>query len=262
MSVILDVLKKLDREKSSHRSAAANIALEILKSDPPRSPDRHSLYLAAIVLTALATAAATYTLMGFGVMNPPATRQETSQAPHRPDPLSAPSPLPVKATPALNSQAAPAQPPTDRAEGPPRSGHRVTPARLAPEKPKDPPAQRQQAKPDSPPPETGRETGKETSRVPPETRVPAESQMTAIVPAEKEASPSPPQAAAERAAVDPPSLKISAIIWYDDPSRRFAMINDTMIREGSLIEEVKVEEIFPNRVRFSHHGRHFEISVK
>jgi hypothetical protein len=241
MSVIFDVLKKLDREKSSRRSAAANIALEILKPDP-RPQKRRSLYFAAIGLTALA-AAVTYALIGFGVMKPPTTRQETAQAPHSPEPLSVSSLVPAKAPSALNRKAAPPQLPSDPA--------------------KNPPAPRQQAKPAPPPPEPGPETREETSRIPVETPSPADNRMTTTVaPTEKETSPAPPRPTPERSAAAQPSLKISAIIWYDDPARRFAMINDTMTREGSIIEGVTVEEIHPNRVRFSHHGRQFEISVK
>ncbi len=244
MSVILDVLRKLDREKSYRRSTAANIALEILKPDPPRSQKRNPLYFAAIGLTALATAAITYALMGFGLMNPPTTGQQGAQTPLYSEPLSKPSPPPAKS--------------------PPASSQKVTPAPL--------------------PPESGRDTREGRSRVPQEIRTPTEDKIPAIPPGEKEAgknvileraSVAPPKPEEsmmntlpashpppERSAVALPSLRISAIIWYDDPSRRFAMINDTMTHEGSVIEEVTVEEIHPNRVRFSHNGQHFEISVK
>jgi general secretion pathway protein B len=222
MSVILDVLKKLDREKSSRRSAAANIALEILKPDPPRSQKRNPLYFATVGLTALAAAAITYALMGSGLMNPPTTSQEIATTPR--DPVSLPK-----------SSLPPA---------------------------KSPPAPSQRVAPDPPPLESGRDAREGISRVPPEVRTPAENKIPAISPVEKEAVPAPPQKAPDTSVITPPSLKISAIIWYEDPSKRFAMINDTMTHEGSVIEEVMVEEIYPNRVRFSHNGRHFEISVK
>jgi general secretion pathway protein B len=245
MSVILDVLRKLDREKSSRRSAAANIALEILKPDPPRSKKRNPLYFATVGLTALAAAAITYALMGFGLMNPPTTSQEIATTPRDPGSLSKSSLPPAKS----------------------------------------PPASSQRVAPDPPPLESGRDAREGISRVPPEVRTTAENKIPAISPVEKETSksvilekanvapkinseelaentPTPPQKAPDTSVVTPPSLKISAIIWYEDPSKRFAMINDTMTHEGSVIEEVKVEEIYPNRVRFSHNGRHFEISVK
>jgi hypothetical protein len=74
MSVILDALKKLDREKSSRRSGTANIALEILKSDLPRPGKRIPLYVAIGLLISIATAAITYSVMvkgGFLLKSPP-----------------------------------------------------------------------------------------------------------------------------------------------------------------------------------------------
>ncbi|MGA2959668.1 MAG: general secretion pathway protein GspB [Thermodesulfobacteriota bacterium] len=56
-------------------------------------------------------------------------------------------------------------------------------------------------------------------------------------------------------------LKISGIVWHEEPSERRAVINGSFTKEGSVIEGVKVVEIFPTRVRFSHNGRTFEISV-
>ena len=59
----------------------------------------------------------------------------------------------------------------------------------------------------------------------------------------------------------PPSLKLSAIAWYEDPSIRFAMINGIKATDVSEIEGVKVVEIKPTSVRFLHNGRYFEISM-
>jgi hypothetical protein len=59
-----------------------------------------------------------------------------------------------------------------------------------------------------------------------------------------------------------PSLNISAIVWYEEPSKRFAMINGLIVTEGVVVEGMKVEEIFPDRVRFLHNSRHLEIFIK
>jgi hypothetical protein len=59
-----------------------------------------------------------------------------------------------------------------------------------------------------------------------------------------------------------PSLNISAIVWYEEPSRRFAMINGLIVTEGSLVEGMKVEEIYPDRVRFLRQNQHLEIFIK
>ena len=63
MSIILDALKKLDREKLSRRGGMANIAVEILRPDPHRPVKGNSLYFAVISLTAVATVAITYIAM-------------------------------------------------------------------------------------------------------------------------------------------------------------------------------------------------------
>ena len=68
MSLILDALKKLDREKSSRRNGTANIAAEILKPSMSRPGKRILRYFTTISLTAIAAAAITYAAMGgFGL---------------------------------------------------------------------------------------------------------------------------------------------------------------------------------------------------
>jgi general secretion pathway protein B len=62
-------------------------------------------------------------------------------------------------------------------------------------------------------------------------------------------------------ATAPPSLKITVVVWDEDPSKRWAMINGMKVSEGSVIEGAKVVEIQLNRVRFSHNGLPFEISM-
>jgi hypothetical protein len=76
MSLILDALKKLDREKAFIRKVTANIADEILKTDLPRSEKKFWLYFAAVAFAALAAAAITYAVMSGGFLSkstPPAT---------------------------------------------------------------------------------------------------------------------------------------------------------------------------------------------
>ena len=73
-------------------------------------------------------------------------------------------------------------------------------------------------------------------------------------PAEKQTVVEPPAA--------PPSLRLSAIVWHEEPAKRIAMINGMISTEGSVVEGVKVEEIHPDRVRLSYGGRVFEIPLK
>ena len=63
MSVILDALKRLDREKSSRRGGTANIAAEILRPELSRPRKKIALYAIPVFLTAIAAAAVTYVLM-------------------------------------------------------------------------------------------------------------------------------------------------------------------------------------------------------
>jgi general secretion pathway protein B len=216
MSLILDALKKLDREKSSRRNGTANIAVEILRDDLPRPGKRIPVYFVAVSLTAVATAAITYAvMMEFGFLS-----------------------------------------------------------KSSPPAPVNPPAPSQQVAPLPPSHEPVRDTRDEISRVPPKIQNHAESKTPATSLDEKEASqnvilekanvaPGDTNKITEHtpngSATTPPPLTLSGIVWSEEPSKRIAVINGTITNEGSVIEGVKVEEIYPNRVRFSHNGRPFEI---
>ena len=155
MSIILDALKKLDREKSSRRNGTANIALEILRPDLPRPGKRIPLYFVAISLTAIATIAITYAVMvefGFlskssvpGPMNPPAPSQQAAPAPLDSDSL-------LKSSPPV---------------------------------PMNPPVPSQQVAPAPPSREPVRDTRDEINRVPPKIQNPSESKGPTTFPAEK-----------------------------------------------------------------------------
>jgi hypothetical protein len=58
-----------------------------------------------------------------------------------------------------------------------------------------------------------------------------------------------------------PRLKISGIVWHEQPAMRRAVINGSFATEGSHIEGVKVMEILPTRVRFSYRNQVFELSA-
>jgi type II secretory pathway component PulC len=59
----------------------------------------------------------------------------------------------------------------------------------------------------------------------------------------------------------PPSFKITVIVWDEDPSKRWAMINGMKAAQGSVIEGAKVEEINLTGVRLFYNGRYFEIPM-
>jgi general secretion pathway protein B len=117
----------------------------------------------------------------------------------------------------------------------------------------------------------------EMSRVPPKIQNQAESGSPGTSPGEgkagqkvipQEAPISPPitKRPAERTPGGSPtaasqSLRLSGILWHEDPSERRVVINGMVLTEGAITEGVKVLEIHPTHVRLSHNGRPFEISM-
>jgi general secretion pathway protein B len=73
---------------------------------------------------------------------------------------------------------------------------------------------------------------------------------TAEVPA---APPQPVPAAAI------PSLNVSGIAWQREGAVRFAMVNGRSVAEKEMVDGARVEEIFPDKVRFSFANRTFEV---
>jgi general secretion pathway protein B len=245
MSLILDALKKLDREKLSRRAGTANIAVEILRPEPPRPVKRISLYFAAISLTAVATVAITYiTMVEFGFVSKSSPSQPMQSTKQSQEVASAPvdfGSMPKSLSPAPVN--------------PPASSQQVAPTRLSPE--------------------PARDARDEITRIPPKIQTPDESKSPAISAEDKktiqnvilEKSAVTPGntkktiGTPNESATTPPLLKLSAIVWYEQPSERFAMINGMKANEGSVIEGVKVVEIHPTSVRFFFNGQHFEISM-
>lgn len=52
-----------------------------------------------------------------------------------------------------------------------------------------------------------------------------------------------------------PRLNIQAIAWAQDPSRRFVVINNSILKEGGSIEGITVVTIGDNMVHFSENGK-------
>jgi general secretion pathway protein B len=302
MSLILDALRKLDREKASRHKGGPNIASEILRPDSPRAQNRTYRYVVAFSVTALVAAGLTYSLVvgvGFrGKSLPPAS--SVSPAPGQPAVAvpaesglaSKPSSSTVPSSPVLRKQAtavppqpSPAAKPSSPATGgPPAASQQaksVSPPATAEEKPSLPvsapsPAPRQQVAPVPPPGEPARDARSEPTRTPPKVSGSAVSKTPAASPAEKRPSQiAVPQAggvargearkpgvqAADDSSSSPPPLKITGIVWNEEPSKRRAVINGSFLTEGSMIEGVKVVEILPTQVRFLYKGQAFQITV-
>ncbi len=215
MSVILNALKKLDRDKSSRRNATSNIAREILRSDLPRRGKRILIYFAAV---SFGTAALTYVLMvqfGFlskssppAALSPPATSQQVSPAPISHEPL-------PQARDEISRVPQKIQKPAERKKPASPAGEKKTSQDVISE---------------------------ETAVAPGNVGTPAEHTL--------KGSASPPL-----------SLTLSGVVWTEEPSTRLAVINGTITSEGSVIEGVKVVEIYPDRVRLLRNSRSFEILV-
>ena len=302
MSLILDALKKLDREKSSGRSRPGNLALEILKPDLPLPQKRIPLYLAAFSITAVAAAAITYAVIaGFGFLSkssipatanlPQPSQQVASAFPDSSPPSKSPPPAPVKppvSSPQItpvppesisSSKSLPATPPIPPTPSQPMAT--AFPESLSPSKsvlpaPANPPVSGPQVTPASLPREPVRDAREEISRVSPKIQDPAEGKPPGLAPRENEPSQNvileeaavapgitkkPVEQIPNLSATDPPLLKLSGILWHEDPLERRAVINGTVLTEGTVIEGVKVLEIHPTHVRLSHKGRPFEISM-
>jgi len=259
MSVILDVLKKLDREKPARKDQPPNIATEILRQDIPRSKRRIPLNIIIVSLTAIVTAAITYVLMKeFGLLSEPSP----SVQPSPPGPSRQVKPAPLELS--LQKKSSPPVP-----VNPPEPVQKVAPTPLSREsvretkedirkvvpKTEGVPENKVSEVPKSP-------VENKPSSAPPEEKKPSQS----FIPAKKEIVPAEPSKKSPETPVtepvkSPPALTISAIVWYEDPSMRFAIVNGLKAVEGSLVEGVKVVEINRTGVRFLHNQQYFEISI-
>ncbi len=322
MSVILEALKKLDRERLSRRNGAPNIAVEILRADLPRPRKRIFLYFVAV---SIATAAITYGVMvefGFLLtsmpptpMNPPVSNQPVSSAPSeasfQPE-SSPPTPtsfsIPTKQVSDAPSEASfqpESSPPTPTnfsvptkqvsdvpseasfqpKSSPPTPSNSSMPTKQVSDVPSEPalsesiplPAVTPVAPPESP--EPPRISQDQTMRVAPRINGNTGNKIPSVFPDEKktsknliseEAKVAPAETVSlpeqipyipYRSPTTPLSLRISGIIWSEEPSNRIAVINGASFTEGSIIEGVKVVEIHRNRVRFLRNSRIFEVPL-
>jgi len=261
MSVILDVLKKLDREKPARWDRPPNIATDILRPDSPRPKRRIPINIIIVSLTAIVTAAITYVLVKeSGFLSKPSLTVQPSP----PGPSLQVKPAPVELSlQKKSSPPAPASPSEPAQKAVPTPPHResvretkedipkvVPKTEVAPEKKVSEPLKTPvESKPSSPPPE-------EKKASPSQSVIPAEKEVAPVEPPKKIFETTVPEPAPK-----PPSLAISAIVWYEDPSMRFAIVNGLKAIEGSMVEGVKVVEINRTSVRFLHNQQYFEVSI-
>lgn len=82
-------------------------------------------------------------------------------------------------------------------------------------------------------------------------------EQTPAVDSAADTSPSAPAPAAE-----PEQLRVSGIVYQDDPEGRIAVVNDLPVMQGTPVAGAVVEEILPDRVRFSRDGHSFEVLLQ
>ncbi len=284
MSVILEALKKLDREKPYRGNGRSNIGVDILKPDLPHPVKRIRLYFLIVALTVVTTLAVTYALM---VKLGLPLRLSPSKPVHPISLNQQIEPAPLESKLRTESHPGPVSPPAE--------GQQVVPAAVSRE-PVGIREKESQMYPKIETPAEGKTTAetkalvetKPTSEIKaplvetkpasetkalvetkpaPETKTPVASlgEKKTVMPEKVEAVQGSARKAAETppnvSTTTPPLLKLSAIVWYEDPSMRFAMINGIKATQGSEIEGVKVVEINPSSVRFLQNGRYFEISM-
>jgi len=237
MSLILDALKKLDREKSSRRNGAVNIAAEILRPDLPRPRKRMWVYFTAVFLTAVATAAITYAVISKtpppAAINPAASSLQVTPAPLSREPVR-------DARDEINRDPAKMQAPIESKRPvetkKPAEIRELAESEKQPVEVKIPPLSPSEEKIS---PEV---ISKEAPVVPEDIRKPAEQTP-------------------RRSAVAPASLRLSGIVWSEDPSKRLAVINGMVTTEGYVFEGVKVVEIHPDHVLLLLNDQPFELSL-
>ena len=225
MSSILEALKKLEDEKAARQSNGGQIVGKVVK--PGRKTKQQPKWILPVGMAVVASLAVlvTYLIMG-GKAITIETMQSTPTLPH--DQASSP-PQRYLAPPQPQQSVAPPVMPTPVPSPPPPSLRKVTVPR--------PPA-----------PARVNEAPVANSSAP-------KSQVVAA-PAERNTPPPDPEAKPVL-----PSLKVTGIGWQKGNADRLAIVNGRAVSEGAVVEGARVEEIFPDRVRFSFNDKTFEISL-
>lgn len=228
MSSILKALKKLEQEKTLRREEEIDLSREILYETPRRRAQLSWPWAAALATIVLLVATVALLLNRNAAV--PATPLQPPQSVATPAATAPSVSLPAQTTGTPAAQTAPR--PAGIVSRPPALA--VVPARMPTQLPP-----LQQA-----PPAT------ETRPAPSPASAPA-AVTKAAEPARKQAAP-----AAETAE---PALSVSGIAWNKDSSDRLAIVNGQPLATGAAVNGAVVEEILPDRVRFSHNSRTFEV---
>jgi general secretion pathway protein B len=228
MSSILKALKKLEQEKA-RRDLPPDLNREIVQSGRGRTAAWRTP--AALAATAAVAVLVTYAVMGgFSARktSAPAPQPGTAASP----PVTAPAAAPPTATPSVPAPAASPAPPAPApkaAAAAPATPRPVAPPRIA------------KAVPTKPEQKQGQE----------------ERVIPVIV-----ATPPPVIEAPRPTPSPPPRITVSGIAYQKNGVLRLAVVNGAPVKEGADVDGARVEEILPDRVKFSREGKKFEVTLE
>jgi general secretion pathway protein B len=250
MSSILKALKKLESEKAARKGEPPDIAREIARGEtaPPQVARQVPYLTIALALVAgaiFAIGAALLLWPRTGTM-PASLAREAMTTPPAPQPR---SPRPEDQPTAGHTQFQQSRP-----AGQPES---IPQPAATPTRRQARPAVTQLPAPAPAPAPVGIDSTAKESRTP-RTTAPAPAvsqpapQARPAEPEQKTTAPAAPDAGR-------PSLVVSGIAWQKDGADRLAIVNGHPVGTGATIDGAVVEEILPDRVRFSRNRQPFEV---
>ncbi len=223
MSSILKALQKLEQERAARSGGPPDISAEILKRERAgKAAPRWRLPTAMTVVAAMAVLA-TYTVMGgFSARKAGITPNTTPLAPRTTPTGQAPA-----GSTGGTTAPAPSLPPVEIVRDIPVASRTVT-----------------------------RQTSLTSKPAPQLTKpAPAGQQHATVEPAKEKAPPAP-------AKPSRPTLSVGGIAWQQNNSLRLAVVNGMSVSEGAIVEGARVEEILPDRIRFSFRNEHFDVPLE
>ncbi len=237
MSSILKALQKVEDEKAARHAGENGLNKNLLRSG--RVAERRTLpLLIGMVAVAAVAVLVTYMLMG-GFSGQRGMVQRTPPAPVAQQPTAE---LP-KAMPAPQAEPVVDVAPTILVPAPKLESGRVMSSPAAPA------VKKAAARPGGAPKAL-------RSGAVPRTEEVAAPANDEVVTAARPAPVALPQGVPE-----PGSLKVSGIAWQKDATSSLAVVNGHAVMKGGSVEGFKVEDIFPDRVRFAGEGRTFELLI-
>lgn len=253
LSSILKALRRVEESGQAGETLAhPSLPYEASSQRPswkPRGwfPGRGWVYLLTLVMV-LAGAGAAYFWWGAdGTMPPTASmpNEVRAQLPPRP-PESAAPPVSVPARTVQPKPAPPSAPPLETASSPVQAT----------------PPSRSESPVQAPPP-TSRVRPREGPSSPPaEARPsPARSIASSAERSDKGRTPTPRTVEDNLSRIDESKLKVMAIAWATDPSRRLAVVNGHIVKEGESVEGFSVTQIRKDDIIVNDGGRSWRVEL-